>query len=171
MSRKIELRSHWKEVRGSIPPDRRLDASNELFVFLREALTGKKVLSFASFGTEIDTGLVNAWLASEASLFLPRVEGPSLEIYLVKDLSLDLIASSFGPKEPDPTRCLKVDPASLDITLVPGLAFDAAHQRLGYGRGHYDRFLKNYPSFSIGVGFSEQKTAILASDPWDVPLN
>lgn len=171
MTRKIEERRYWKDVRESIPADRRRDASTKLFSSLQEKLAGKKVMSFASFGTEIDTESVNAWLANRGALFLPCVEGPELQIYLVKDIKLDLIPSNFGPKQPNPDRCLKVDPASIDAVLVPGLAFDAMHQRLGYGKGHYDRFLKNYPLFTLGIAFSEQKTTALASDPWDVPLN
>jgi len=170
LSQKIELRKHWKGVRKVISPDRRQIASKAFLDFLQTELKGKKILSFASFGAEIDTSLINNWLLGENALFLPRVEETGLQIYLVKDLDADLIPSKFGPKEPDPLRCERVDPASLDVALIPGLAFDAAHQRLGYGKGHYDRFLNNHSLISIGVGFAEQNTLALASDPWDIPL-
>lgn len=129
------------------------------------------MLSFASFGSEIDTFLLNSWLADENALLLPRVEGANLQIYEVKDLKRDLLPSALGPLEPDPNRSFLIDLATIDVVLVPALVFDAAFHRLGYGKGYYDRLLKNLSCPSIGIGFEEQKIENLSPEPWDVPLH
>ena len=44
----------------------------------------------------------------------------------------------------------------IPLVIVPGLAFDNNNNRLGYGKGYYDRFLKNKSIYKIGVCFKEQ---------------
>ena len=73
--------------------------------------------------------------------------------------------------EPDPKRCPRVAVEEVEIIIVPGLAFDRGHGRLGYGKGHYDRFLMHLSCLLIGVGFKEQ----LLEEPFlhekhDIPL-
>lgn len=58
------------------------------------------------------------------------------------------------------------------IILVPLLAFDRSNHRLGYGKGHFDRFItKNPDLFYIGVAYSEQKIDSLPFEPHDRPLD
>ena len=52
----------------------------------------------------------------------------------------DLERTSFGPRQPR-AGTAPVDPATIELALVPGLCFDEAGTRLGYGRGYFDRFL------------------------------
>ena len=49
----------------------------------------------------------------------------------------------------------------IDLTVVPGLAFDQSGNRIGYGSGYYDRFLPELPSESVGLCFSENFFNIL----------
>lgn len=167
---KTDLRNSWKAARSSLPLERREEAEKELFFSLQEKLLGKKVLSFASFGSEINTSFLNVWLSSQKTLFLPRIEGSNLEIYQVENPLSDLIPSSLGPYEPNPLRCKKIPFQWIEIVLVPALAFDASLYRLGYGKGHYDRLLSKLSCPTLGVGFREQKTSALPKDPWDIPL-
>lgn len=65
------------------------------------------------------------------------------------------------------------DPDSLDVVVVPGLAFTHGGHRLGQGGGWYDRFLAGLPDrvVTIGVGFAEQVVVDLPLEPHDVPLD
>jgi 5-formyltetrahydrofolate cyclo-ligase len=109
----------------------------------------RAVLGFASFGSELDTRpFLDEVLASGRALALPRVdrEARRLVLHRVADLETDLRAGTWGIPEPDPTRCGLAPPAGIDVVLVPGVAFDPAGGRLGYGAGYYDRLLAEWPS-------------------------
>jgi 5-formyltetrahydrofolate cyclo-ligase len=78
-------------------------------------------------------------------------------IYPVEQLTT-LIPSTMGILEPDPTLApaLDMQEASHICALIPGLAFDKQHHRLGYGKGHFDQLLANTSCKTIGIGFKEQ---------------
>lgn len=65
------------------------------------------------------------------------------------------------------------DPATVDVVVVPGIAFTAAGVRLGQGGGWYDRFLSlvGDDCVTIGVCFHEQVVAELPTEPHDVNVD
>ncbi|GAK06480.1 5-formyltetrahydrofolate cyclo-ligase [Geomicrobium sp. JCM 19038] len=50
--------------------------------------------------------------------------------------------------EPDLTTAKQIDKALIDVTVVPGVAFNNKGYRIGYGGGYYDTFLEKYPSIA-----------------------
>ena len=170
MTLKTDLRVQFRAFRASLSLARREEASRELFERLKE-LQPSRILSFASFGSEVDLSAFNQFLASQGRLALPRVNGDTLDVYSIENIDRDLEAGSFGVLEPSPIKCQKIDPRSIDLILVPGLAFDAENFRLGFGKGFYDRLLGSTLAKTIGVGFLEQKTeTLLPRDSWDIPV-
>lgn len=170
---KTDLRSLMSEKRKSLCITRRDEAQSLLLNTLISSLPNGMILSYASFQDELDTTELNNWLAMEDRLALPKLNGKTLQIFHVKDLSL-LKPHKFGMLEPDPSFCQELNPASLGCILVPGLAFDMDRHRLGYGLGCYDRFLSalnaSVPTF--GLGFQEQLyTPALPRSPFDFPLS
>jgi 5-formyltetrahydrofolate cyclo-ligase len=83
----------------------------------------------------------------------------------------DLIAARFGLCEPRPDA----PPISLDqITafVIPGIAFDRAGGRIGWGRGYYDATLEAVPAaLRIGLAFECQLVDHIAREPHDIPVN
>lgn len=73
----------------------------------------------------------------------------------------------------EPTSCELVDPASIDMVIVPLLAFDKKGYRVGFGKGFYDRFLTGCREDCIKLGFSyfEAVDAIDDAAEFDVPLD
>jgi len=66
-----------------------------------------------------------------------------------------------------------VEPTTLDVVIVPGLAFAVDGRRLGQGGGHYDRFLPRLRAecLTIGVCYAEQLVADLPNDTHDVAVH
>jgi 5-formyltetrahydrofolate cyclo-ligase len=88
---------------------------------------------------------------------LPVIQGDSIEPYeFVGEEHLK--TNMLGVKEPSQELTKPVEISSLDLVLVPGVAFDAHGNRLGRGGGYYDRFLARLsdPVCTIGIGFECQ---------------
>jgi 5-formyltetrahydrofolate cyclo-ligase len=104
-------------------------------------------LAYASFGSELDTrALLRRVLDGGRELVLPRVERAArrLALHKVRDLDADLEPGTWGILEPAPDRCRRVTPSEIDFVLVPGVVFDPAGGRIGYGAGYYDRLLAGW---------------------------
>ncbi len=165
---KSELRQALLLKRKNISSHRRAEASQSILQKFEDA---EKVLSFSSFGSEIDLWTLNRILASRGSLYLPRIEGTILVPYRISDPDRQLVRTDYGIFEPDPNLCSKASISEIHLILVPGLGFEPNGFRLGYGKGHYDRWLKDHPYVpTIGVGFEEQRVDTLPLDPWDIPV-
>lgn len=100
---------------------------------------------------------------------LPWIDGGHLEFALLKE---QLVQGSFGIPIPVGVH-EKVVP---DIFFVPGLAFTRSGDRLGYGKGHFDRVLnqmalKNKQFKAFGVSYDEQILKVLPVGPHDVKLH
>ncbi|KAH9971848.1 5-formyltetrahydrofolate cyclo-ligase [Lactifluus volemus] len=117
---------------------------------------------------EVDTSaIVTAILNSGKNLFVPKVD-PSLAggmdlLRIQDDDDLHSIPSGiWGIKEPsfhyrETTRMKATDgdSTSLDVILIPAVAFDRSLARLGHGKGYYDRFLSSYSSLASARGHSK----------------
>jgi 5-formyltetrahydrofolate cyclo-ligase len=122
-----------------------LDSVSSLPVY-QQAST---VLGYLNFGAELDT---EHWLAQALRagkrVLLPRVNRASkhLDLYQVQDLQRDVAPGSWGIREPLLERCIKEEaPGTIDLILLPGVAFTRDGGRLGYGGGFYDRLLARMP--------------------------
>ena len=163
---KAEIRKSFLEMRRSLSPSRREGAKKDSLQLLSKKLEGSgAVLSFASKSEEIDLWPLNQALAHEGRLLLPRLISPTeIAPYAVSDLDNLLLNPTWNVLEPDPTLCREFPLKKIGVVLVPGVAFDDRLSRLGYGKGHYDRFLVKLSCPFYGVGFKEQ----LANAPLEV---
>jgi len=90
-----------------------------------------------------------------------------LRIFEVLNLDRDFIPGPFGVQQPDMLRTKEVDVRSIDMVIVPGLAFDYQKNRLGRGAGFYDRFFERTSSSieKIGIAFRFQILENLPTHP------
>ncbi len=130
------------------------------------------VFLYAAAAYEVPTDRVAATLHTNGTrLVFPRVEASELSLYEVKGLG-DLVPGYRGILEPAPEGA-KVEPAEVDLYIVPGLLFDRAGRRLGRGGGHLDRLLSRAREGALRVGlcYAQRIVRELPAAPWDVPMH
>ncbi len=104
------------------------------------------VMAYMGFGGEFETsGFIADLLAQGKNLVLPRVERGSraLGLYAVHDPDKQLEAGVWGIRQPRADACPAVTSAEIGFALVPGVAFTPRCERLGYGGGYYDGFIRS----------------------------
>jgi 5-formyltetrahydrofolate cyclo-ligase len=135
--------------------------------------SAKAVLLFAPLPDEVNIWpLLERALADGKLLTLPRYN-PVKKNYTaarVADLELDLVRAAFDIFEPA-ARCGEIPFASIGVALIPGVGFDSHGNRLGRGRGFYDRLLEKFAGVKCGVALDEQMVAEIFSEPHDVRMN
>jgi 5-formyltetrahydrofolate cyclo-ligase len=142
---KKALRADILAAREAMPPDARRAASDIITQWLcsldvyREA---GSVLTYMSFGAELDTHRFFGCLLQDGKMaVMPRIDKASKSLRLHRvDSQADLVDGVWGIREPR-ADAPQVAITDLDMVLMPGLAFDRAGNRLGYGAGYYDRLL------------------------------
>ncbi|MDD4352337.1 MAG: 5-formyltetrahydrofolate cyclo-ligase [Candidatus Gracilibacteria bacterium] len=129
----------------------------------------QKILLYAAKGSEVQTlDLIEQALKLGKEVYLPKVEGEELRIYGTRGLR-DLKGGAFGILEP--TLNEELDPADLDLIILPGVAFDQRGYRIGYGKGYYDRLLKKTKAYTIGLSYDFQFIANLPHEEHDVAVD
>lgn len=169
---KTICRKNLKEIRQNISKARGKQASKNALATLTPPLKkAKKVLSFASFGSEIDISELNHFLISRNQLVFPRLSQDQLTLHHVQSFS-QLEFHPWGMRQPL-SNCPQVDYKQISIALIPGLGFDRQTlARIGYGKGHYDKMLKKLNDATLwGIGFHEQQFLNLPYDDFDIPMN
>ena len=122
------------------------------------------LLLYHSLPDEVRTHhFVERW-SKEKTLILPVVKGDVLELrhYTGKQ---DLKKGSFGIEEP--TGALLEDYSQIELAIIPGVSFDGKGNRLGRGKGYYDRLLPQLRSYNIGICFGFQLSEEIPSEPLD----
>ena len=125
------------------------------------------VLAYVPVGSEADVlGVAAAAFSSGKRVAIPRTDGEALVFDEVEAATLVSLAPGlFGiPVAPRPRPVM---PTASTLVLVPLLAFDQRGNRLGSGKGFYDRFLASFPGSVIGVAFADQEVARVPTEPHD----
>lgn len=127
----------------------------------------QNMLLFWSLPDEIDTvPLIEHAHAAGKNVFLPVVVGDDLVVKPYQPLTMKV--GAFGILEPQGEAVL---PAQMGLIVVPGVAFDAHNNRMGRGKGFYDRLLAGLSVPTVGVAYAEQLYLSIPTQPHDIPLN
>jgi 5-formyltetrahydrofolate cyclo-ligase len=164
MDDKATIRKRMRMVRELV--DDRLIRSVQLWAALaatREYQQASTVMAFKGFGSEPDTDPLFARAAADGKrVLLPRIEDGAI---VVCDADGPMATSRIGVSEPQgPTLPFDL----VEFVVVPGLAFTIDGDRLGYGGGHYDRFLLAVQAPNAGVCFAEQLVPELPVEAHDI---
>ena len=163
---KNEIRRKVKALRVMISEMEKRSAAEEVFSRLEKTaafLMADRILMYHSLPDELSTHAFLGKWANKKHFYLPRVNGVNLEILPYDESRLEL--GSFHIEEP--TGNDVVDPSEIELIVVPAVAYDRKGNRLGRGKGFYDRLLQTSRATKIGVGYEFQLVDEVPVEPHD----
>ncbi|WP_295731022.1 5-formyltetrahydrofolate cyclo-ligase [uncultured Muribaculum sp.] len=168
--RKEEIRSRIKARKAILTDAERRSAAEAVFSVLENSVAfmmAENILLYHSLPDELSTrGFIEKW-HSRKNFFLPRVNGVNLEVLPYDRSSLRLGAFQIEEPEGDDVR----DISSIELIVVPGVAYDRRGNRVGRGKGYYDRMLASTRATKVGVGYDFQLVDDIDADPHDVTMD
>lgn len=127
------------------------------------------ICMYMSRHDEVDTKpLLAAAISQGKQVVFPRIQQGGLVLHRIRSIK-DFTEGSYRILEPKQTTPV-VDPSSVDLYIVPGIAFDRDCYRLGRGKGYYDMLLKSFLVPKLGLSYAFQLLAELPHTSYDVPM-
>ena len=132
------------------------------------------VLAFYPYGTEIDVrDILQDVLDSGKQLYLPKIMGDEMQFFRV--FSLEHLEEGYKgicePKGNTEYYPYNEETAGKTLLIMPGVAFDVKRNRIGYGKGYYDKYLQDKEALqvrSIAVGFGCQQVSEIPATQTDI---
>lgn len=170
---KSELRKQIRAAKKAVSLDEKIRRSEPLMRRVEDLDQFKQaetILLYWSMDDEVQThDFVNRWY-NEKTILLPCVDGDDLLLRQYTGPECLVAGDQFGIGEP--TGPVFTNLEKVDMIMVPGVAFDRHCNRMGRGRGFYDRLLKSTPNaYKVGVGFNFQMFDEIPVEPFDVAMN
>jgi 5-formyltetrahydrofolate cyclo-ligase len=176
MSGKAALRRGALARRDAIAGDTKRSKNARITKYLLDLpgfQTARLVLLYASFKSEADTlQLIRHCLMQGKRVSVPKVDRERVELLLYEIKSLeDLVTGYFGIPEPTASVDRLTRVQDMDLIIVPGVAFDPQCNRLGYGKGFYDKLLRLKRSPAIALAYEEQMVASIPAESHDIKMD
>ena len=180
---KSRIRSQVREYRKLITEEELTEYDKGLLDEFKAALKADKefkkiydnarvIAVYKAVGGELPCDALAAYMRSSGKKTLyPRVQGDDMMFIEVKDPKKELQKGSFGIPEPDGKK--GAFDGKIDIVIMPGIAFDPEGNRLGQGKGYYDRWIASVPESDrpllIGVCMEYQMMGLIPVNSSDIP--
>lgn len=169
MCSKEDIRKSIRQKKKLLSSEDKLQAAELVFKQLFQLEQWEKanrVLVYHSLPDELQTiEYLDKMLSKE--LFLPKVDGDTLKI-VAYDKSR-LITGAYNILEPDDNNYFPVE--DIELIIIPGVAFDKQKNRLGRGKGYYDKLLSNTDAFKIGICYDFQLVDEISTDAHDIKMD
>ena len=171
---KSDLRQQIRAALGKISLAVRTVESMDLCARLEPQLrSAHSILFYAPRPDELDVWpLLEKLLKTNVVCALPAFDSATqtYSARRVTSLETDILAGKFGVSEPSP-ECETVPLSQFDLVLVPGMAFDLSGNRLGRGKGFYDRILSEASGVKCGVAYDFQLQETIPTEAHDAKVN
>lgn len=168
---KPSLRRMVSQLKAQMSPDEKARQSDRVFAQveqLQQFADAQTIVAYWSLDDEVQTQrFVEKWYCQKR-IFLPVVVGDDLIFKQFTGLT-DMREGAFGILEP--TGAALTDTTAINLVIVPGVAFDTQNNRMGRGRGFYDRALQQLSAFKIGVAFNCQIFKQIPTIETDIPMD
>lgn len=174
MTSKSTVRQEILTLRNQLSAPYRVQASKQICERITKLPTyqaANTILAYFSMKNEVSLyPLIEAAWRQGKRVALPQMEQDQIIPRLFTSPS-ELEIGAFSVLEPAAT-CEQIPLEQLDFVVVPGVAFDKARYRLGFGKGHYDRFFAQLPTvYKCGVAYEEQIVGTIYPEVHDIPMN
>lgn len=171
---KNEIRQLIKEKRTKMSKTEVLEKSriiHQKLLTIEEFLSATTVMVYLSAFNEVDTTeIVQVLLASAKRVVIPVSDTSTETIIPSYITSMDeLQKGAYGILEPISIR--KAQIADIDCILVPGIAFDMQRNRMGFGKGYYDKLLCLSDAAKIGLCYDFQLQKNISTEEHDIPMD
>ena len=128
------------------------------------------VLLFHSLKDEVDTHDLIERYRETKTIILPSVVGDDLQLHRY-DVASSTREGAFHIQESTGPLVAEPEYESIDLAVIPGVAFDAKGNRLGRGKGYYDRLLPKLKCHTIGICFPHQFIREVPHEPHDMAVD
>ena len=168
---KKEIRKQLKMERENMKPEKVAELSQKIckHILSSDAFQGAQwIFAYYPLENEADVKTVAqaAWSCGKKVAF-PKVFGDDMQYYQVDSFE-EFEPGAFGVMEPPENHL--ADPVGEVLVLVPGVAFDRQGNRMGFGRGYYDRYLAFRPDYHrMGIAYSCQVLEEIPVEETDIP--
>lgn len=129
-------------------------------------LDADEIYCYIDFRKEVGTRQIieEAWHLKKR-VAVPRIQASEMNFFYIDSFS-ELEHGCFGVLEPTGNEIAE---GKQVLVIMPGVAFDRARNRIGYGKGYYDKFLNKYPEYhTLALAFECQMVNNIPSDLFDV---
>jgi len=176
---KKELRKEILQLRDALNVEERKEKSHliaEKVIVQNEFIEADKILLFASFKSEVDTcEIFQAAREAGKAVYFPKIIGKEMKFYQVEKED-DLTEGQWGIREPQLIPEKEFVPQAVDkiCIIMPGAVFDIEGNRIGYGGGYYDKFLKQIENgYKLAIAFDCQRVdrCQIAIEQYDVKVD
>lgn len=174
--KKEELRQHLLAQRESIPEPEFYGASADIIEELKEQKEYQDAGTIHCYVSmnerrEVETRvLIKEMITKGRDVAVPVTEFENGTLTHIRLASyFDLEENKWGVMEPAEGE--QVTPEEIDLVIVPMVGGDERCNRIGYGEGFYDRFLKDVNCTKIGLSFDINIVEELPTEDFDIPLN
>ena len=161
---KVNLRKQCLEKRNALNEEEIINKSHLICHKLIKLLDKNlQIMSYIPIKNEVDTSLLEDYFKDIAyPVILDNYE-------MEARISNEMIKNKYGILEPKNGKLLNIE--DLDVIIIPIVGFDLNMHRIGYGKGYYDRFLKNINAKKIGLAYECQKVDHIDIDENDIKLD
>lgn len=178
METKNDLRKKILSKRNNINENTAMNKSEIVIDKLINTVEYQKssiVFIYMSFKNEVDTiKLVSRMLSEGKQVVIPYTDKKNIrlipcEIYSIDDLKM----SPYGYFEPKEENIIYVKPEKFDLIIVPGVAFDKKFNRIGFGKGYYDRILcqKRKDAKAVALAYDFQVLDQIPYEAHDIKMD
>ncbi len=177
MKTKSEIRKEILNIRNNMDGELAAQKSRVIIDKVKsteEYKNSKSIMVYMDFKNEVNTKMfISEALKEGKKVIIPYTDIKNVVIIPVEIDSLDdLVECKFGYLEPRKEKINNpYDVDKIDLILVPGVAFDKKRNRVGFGKGFYDRLLKNRRAKAIALAYEFQVLDEVPADEHDVKMD